>query len=87
MTPRSTETLDREILALMKQSELKKVPIIIMSTSDSLADVEYCYNNGASSYFVKPIDLENYFSSFDIIVKYWLTWAKLPKSRTPGGPA
>ena len=38
--------------------EFNKVPIIILSTSDDKADIDYCLKRGADNYYVKPYSFE-----------------------------
>ena len=47
----------REILRRIKEDpELKKMPIIMLTTTDDIAEVERCYELGCSFYMVKPVD-------------------------------
>jgi len=49
------ETLDK----IKKNPKLHSVPVIIYSTSQNLTDVEKAFKCGASSYLIKPFDLES----------------------------
>ncbi|WP_075219612.1 response regulator [Acuticoccus yangtzensis] len=69
----------REVLTRLKaDSATRKIPVIILTTSDNPADVDFCYEAGANSFFVKPVDLQTYFSAFETMMKYWLGVARLP---------
>lgn len=64
-----------EILKVIKQSEeLKRLPVIILTSSHAESDVARAYDYHANSYVVKPLD----FSKFVLLMKdlgfYWLAW-------------
>lgn len=71
----------RDVLRQIKQDEkLKKIPIVIFSTSDDPVDVEYCYRSGANGYLVKPMDLSALQRTIDALARYWLA-ANLPPAK------
>ncbi len=50
-----------EVLRLVKQdSELKKLPVTMITTTDDPREVEKCHSLGCSNYITKPIDYENF---------------------------
>jgi len=50
-----------EVLRQIKQDqELKKIPIIMITTTDDPREVEHCHSLGCSHYIVKPIDYEKF---------------------------
>ena len=70
----------REVLALIKKDQyLKIIPTIILTTSDSEADIQISYQLQANCYLRKPA----HWDAFDNLVKsinaFWLTRAKLPQ--------
>lgn len=71
----------KEVLSFIKQSnEFKKIPVIILSTSNSERDIEECYTCGANCYVVKPSDLEGYVKVIHAIESFWLNIAHLPQN-------
>jgi CheY-like chemotaxis protein len=69
----------REVLARLKADEsLRTIPTIILTTSDSHADIDRSYELGANSYLSKPVQLERFESLIRSIDDFWLTKAKLP---------
>ena len=63
----------REVLQQVKQDEnLRKIPIVVFSTSNNPADIEYCYRSGANGYLVKPMDLSELQRTIDTFTRYWL---------------
>jgi two-component system, chemotaxis family, response regulator Rcp1 len=70
----------REVLALIKKDDnLKTIPIVILTTSESEGDIVKSYQLHANCYLCKPVQL----SAFENLVKsindFWLTKAKLPQ--------
>lgn len=71
----------REVLAIIKQDvNLKKIPVIILTTSSYEQDIESCYLEGASSYIVKPVDMQGFVSAIQRLRDYWFEVVILPKS-------
>ena len=71
----------REVLAEIKgHDELKSIPVIMLTTSNAQDDVEACYNDGASSYIQKPVDLPGFVEAIRRLKDYWFEIVILPKS-------
>jgi CheY-like chemotaxis protein len=52
----------KELLKFIKTSEeYNSIPVIILTTSSSKTDIDYCLSNGASSFLSKPMTMEGYF--------------------------
>ena len=50
-----------EVLRQVKQDEeLRKVPVIMLTTTDDPREVEVCHNLGCSNYIVKPVDFNKF---------------------------
>lgn len=50
-----------EVLTQLKQSpELRKVPVIMLTTTDDPREVERCHAIGCASYIVKPVDYDKF---------------------------
>ena len=69
----------REVLAQLKADEgLKLIPAVILTTSDSDADILKSYELNANCYLTKPVELD----AFDTLVKsindFWIEQARLP---------
>lgn len=75
----------RECLKEIKQdSLLKKIPVLIFSTSEAEEMVEECYALGASSYIVKPFDFEGIMATLREIYTYWGKTCRLHSSNNTG---
>lgn len=69
----------REVLAEIKGNPaLKTIPVVILTTSASDADIERSYLLHANCYISKPVDLEGFLSVVHSIDDFWLTVVRLP---------
>ncbi|MDA1158640.1 MAG: response regulator [Planctomycetota bacterium] len=69
----------REVLnALLKDDELRSIPVVVLTTSDAESDVLTAYHLKASCYIRKPVDLPQFLSAMQSFGNFWLTWVKLP---------
>lgn len=67
-----------EVLKIIKQDpELKKIPVIMLTTSSSTRDINLSYENYANSYVTKPIDMEDFLNAILKIEVFWLQLCKL----------
>ena len=67
----------REALVEIKATaELKRIPIIMMSTSSDEVDVEYCYDHHANAYVAKSFSAKEG-KTMENLVKFWLGTAEL----------
>jgi CheY-like chemotaxis protein len=61
-----------EIVQAFKTHEiLKKIPIIIFTTSSARKDINMAYENGANSYILKPIEVDKFRDVIEKIFDYW----------------
>ena len=68
----------REVLKTIKNSDdFKKIPVIIFSTTKNQLEVKRCYDLGANTYVVKPVNFETLVSTVQQIRNYWLDTATL----------
>ena len=72
----------REVLSLIKADDsLRTIPTVILTTSESEADIVRSYQLQANCYLSKPVQLEAFDSLVKSINDFWLTKAKLPQQR------
>jgi two-component system, chemotaxis family, response regulator Rcp1 len=77
----------KEVLARIKgDPNLKAIPTIILTASDSAADVLFCYKLHANCYLQKPANWDEFDYLVTSIDRFWLTRAKLPR-RSGRAPA
>jgi CheY-like chemotaxis protein len=58
---------------------LRKIPVIILTTSSAEEDITNAYHNYANSYIVKPSDFLQFIQVVRSIDEFWFAVAKLPK--------
>ncbi len=69
----------REVLAEIKADEdLKRIPVVVLTTSQSEEDVLKSYNLHANCYITKPIDLGQFIKVVRSIENFWLSIVVLP---------
>ena len=67
-----------EVLSQLKANDATKhFPIIILSSSDLESDIHQCYELGANSYIVKPVDFLEFTKTIKQLSSYWLTLNKV----------
>jgi two-component system, chemotaxis family, response regulator Rcp1 len=72
----------REVLFEIKNDEqLKRIPVVILTTSKAEEDVLKTYNLHANCYVTKPVDLEQFIRVVRTIDQFWLTVVTLPNGR------
>ena len=68
-----------QVLAQIKaDADLRRIPVIMLSTSLSDNDVLRCYNLHANSYIAKPADLEQFLEVVAKLMHFWFQVVSLP---------
>jgi CheY-like chemotaxis protein len=68
-----------EVLAEIKSDDaVSSIPVVIMTTSRSPADIEATYKLHANCYVTKPVDVDAFISIVHQIEDFWLTVVRLP---------
>ena len=69
----------REVLSEIKQDDqLKRIPVVILTTSQAEADILKSYDLHANCYINKPVDLDQFITVVKAIEDFWMTIVKLP---------
>jgi CheY-like chemotaxis protein len=69
----------REVLAEIKSdASLKRIPVVVLTTSKAEEDILKTYNLHANCYITKPVDLEQFVTVVKYIEDFWLAIVKLP---------
>lgn len=67
-----------EVLTEMKlDPNLKRIPVVVLTTSDAEQDILRSYDLHANCYITKPVDLEQFIHVVRSIKDFWLTVVKL----------
>ncbi len=68
-----------EVLRRIKSDErTKKIPVIILTSSQQDPDIDICYSLGANSYIVKPVEFDKFVKAVEEIGFYWLVLNEPP---------
>jgi two-component system, response regulator len=68
-----------DVLRLIKNDPaLQTIPVVMLTTSGTVEDVQTSYQNGANSYIIKPVDFEKFRKAIREIKMYWLVCNRLP---------
>ena len=69
----------REVLVEIKEDEyLKRIPVVVLTTSADKEDIAKAYSHHASCYVTKPVDLEQFLRAVQSIENFWLTFVRFP---------
>jgi chemotaxis family two-component system response regulator Rcp1 len=69
----------REVLAEIKQDpELRRIPVVVLTTSEAEKDVLGAYELHANAYIVKPVDLDQFLGVVRSVEGFWLAVVRLP---------
>jgi CheY-like chemotaxis protein len=70
----------RKTLEVIKQDNaLKRIPVIILTTSADERDIKACYQAGANTYVQKPVSFDGLIEAIKRLKAYWFEIALLPK--------
>jgi two-component system, chemotaxis family, response regulator Rcp1 len=76
-----------EVLEHIRGSaKLKRLPVVVLSGSTNMDEIDRCYNAGANSYICKPIHLDEILATASRIVDYWANCVQLPSKRQVSAP-
>ncbi len=69
----------REVLAMLKADEdLRRIPVVVLTTSSAEQDILKAYNLNANCYITKPVDFDQFIGVVKAVEEFWLTIVKLP---------
>jgi two-component system response regulator len=62
------------LCTIRKSEEWKKIPVVILTSSEADRDVREAYQSGANGYTVKPLDFGSLQQLISDICSFWLVW-------------
>ena len=72
-----------EVLNEIKEDpKLKRIPVVVLTTSQAEQDIIQSYNLYANAYVTKPVDLEQFVRVLKSIEDFWLEIVKLPNGKS-----
>jgi CheY-like chemotaxis protein len=73
-----------EVLDVIKEDPLlKRIPVVVLTTSQAEQDIVQSYNLHANAYVTKPVDLEQFMRVIKSIEGFWLEIVRLPNGMCP----
>lgn len=70
----------RDVLSAIKQDPAtRRIPVVVMTSSGDQRDIDRCYDAGANSYVVKPVNLDGFLAAIARLQDYWFKIVVLPK--------
>lgn len=64
--------------AVQADPVLRRIPVVVLTTSYQDADIQQAYESGAKSYIVKPVDIDQFTRVVQAIEEYWFQIVILP---------
>ena len=78
----------REVLAELKSDpDLKRIPVVVLTTSKDEDDVVKAYDLHANAFITKPVDLDQFLGVVRSVKEFWLDVVTLPNGGDGGGPS
>jgi len=69
----------RDVLRVIKkEDDLKRIPVVVLTTSNADNDVKDMYDLHANCYITKPVDFDQFMDVIQAIEQFWLTIVRLP---------
>ncbi len=69
----------QEVLAELKvNDDFRRIPVIVLTTSQAEEDIVRAYNSYASGYITKPVSFDQFLKVVQSIENFWFTIVKLP---------
>ncbi len=73
----------REVLAEIKENpELRRIPVIVLTSSDAEQDIVKSYDLHTNAYIQKPVDFEDLKNVVRALEDFWFTIVRLPPKET-----
>jgi chemotaxis family two-component system response regulator Rcp1 len=69
----------REVLKEIKSDpKLRRIPVVILTTSRAEEDIKGTYNQHANCYIIKPVDFDQFVNVVKTVEDFWFTIVRLP---------
>jgi two-component system response regulator len=70
---------------LAADPELRRIPVVVLSSSAAQKDVRAAYDRSANAYLVKSLNLDEFIAAVDTLRRFWLEVVRLPSQPSPFG--
>ena len=64
---------------------LRRIPVVVLSSSGAQKDVQEAYDRNANAYLVKSLDLDEFVGAVQTMRRFWLKVVRLPTQPTGVG--
>jgi chemotaxis family two-component system response regulator Rcp1 len=69
----------REVLAAIKKdADLRRIPVVVLSSSEAETDIARAYELHANAYVTKPVDIDHFLQVVKAIEEFWVEIVRLP---------
>ena len=68
----------------LEQPALRRIPVVVLTSSRQSRDLERAYDLGANSYLVKPVEFADLLSMIEALRLYWIVYNETPGVSQPG---
>jgi CheY-like chemotaxis protein len=69
----------REVLAAIKKdADLRRIPVVVLSSSEAETDIARAYELHANAYVTKPVDIAHFLHVVKSIEEFWVEIVRLP---------
>jgi chemotaxis family two-component system response regulator Rcp1 len=65
--------------AMQADEDLSRIPVVVLTSSESEADIARSYELNANAYLTKPVDFDGFVEIVDRIDEFWFQVVKLPE--------
>lgn len=65
---------------LRAQEDLRRLPVVVLTSSREPTDINRAYDLGANSYLVKPVSFDALLDMVQVLERYWLALAERPEA-------
>jgi len=70
----------REALKKIKEHpDLRRIPVVVLTTSDAEEDIAKTYDLGVNSFIRKPVSFDEFLRTIQVLKEYWLEIVTLPE--------
>ena len=70
----------KEVLAdIDEEDELSRIPVVVLTSSESEADIARSYELSANAYLTKPVDFDGFVEIVNRLEGFWFQVVKLPE--------
>lgn len=63
---------------IRKDDRTRRLPVVLITSSDEKQDMLDCYESGANSYLNKPVDFDEFVDQIKLLGQYWLGMNQVP---------